>query len=333
MSLLHALSYAGAVCAFAFVILSLASGLLWIAEIIEEHSTTAKAAGKRGIYAIIALHVLLYFFDSLPPLHLLFSILCHLVYLQNFSRTWPFISLTSASFVASCLLCVSDHFIWFFYFSRRAHEARDRAHRSYRGSAVLHDEYNLSFAEIATFFATCVWLVPLFLFLSLSANDNALPTAANGHVSRPSSPTYFPGSPTIGSTSRASLFKTVFDFFPRITSKSRLSEGIIAPRTPAASAPSTPAPTTSRFSQSSMFPPSPLLSPGPHLMERRMSAELGVDGDDGRTVRLSMPPRRSSRGPDDPNESPKPVRRTTEDGKGSAGRRVGLGLRSRDSTM
>ena len=30
---------------------------------------------------------------------------------------------------------------------------------------------------MATFFGLCVWLTPLFLFLSLSANDNTLPTA------------------------------------------------------------------------------------------------------------------------------------------------------------
>jgi len=30
--------------------------------------------------------------------------------------------------------------------------------------------------DIAAFFGICVWFVPLFLFLSLSANDNALPS-------------------------------------------------------------------------------------------------------------------------------------------------------------
>lgn len=30
--------------------------------------------------------------------------------------------------------------------------------------------------DVAAFFAICVWFVPLFLFLSLSANDNALPS-------------------------------------------------------------------------------------------------------------------------------------------------------------
>lgn len=38
---------------------------------------------------------------------------------------------------------------------------------------------HLGFKEIATFFGICVWLAPLFLFLSLSANDNALPTSSS----------------------------------------------------------------------------------------------------------------------------------------------------------
>jgi len=33
-----------------------------------------------------------------------------------------------------------------------------------------------SFTQIASFFGICVWLVPFSLFVSLSANDNVLPT-------------------------------------------------------------------------------------------------------------------------------------------------------------
>ncbi|KAF8261208.1 transmembrane adaptor Erv26-domain-containing protein, partial [Lactarius quietus] len=163
-----------AVAAFLFVTLSLASGLLWLSELIEEHSKLAKALGKKGIYVIISIHVLLAFTDALPLHKIAFSILCHVVYLQNFSHTWPVISLTSPSFVASCILVVADHFMWFFHFARRAHEAREAAHKAYRGGPVVRPP---TFGDMATFFGLCVWLTPLFLFLSLSANDNTLPTA------------------------------------------------------------------------------------------------------------------------------------------------------------
>lgn len=112
---------------------------------------------------------------------------CHFVYLQNFTPTWPFISLSSLSFLGSCVLVVVDHFLWFFYFARITQEARHRAHRSYRGPPLPHAVPN--FGDIATFFGICVWLAPLFLFLSLSANDNALPTNA-GEQKSISNPTY-----------------------------------------------------------------------------------------------------------------------------------------------
>ncbi|RDB20112.1 Protein SVP26 [Hypsizygus marmoreus] len=176
MGLLYYISYVAVLAAFAFVTLSLASGLLYVSELIEEHSRLAKVYGQRGIYAIIALHVILYFSESLPFAQTAFSITCHLVYLQNFSVTWPIISLTSPSFIASCLFVISDHFLWFFYFARITQEARH--HRTYRGPAPDVP----GFTEIASFFGMCVWLAPLFLFLSLSANDNALPVSAGTHL-------------------------------------------------------------------------------------------------------------------------------------------------------
>ena len=125
------------------------------------------------IQVIIALHVVFYFTDSLPLMQTLFSMTCHLVYLQNFSSSWPLISLTSPSFLASCVLVVADHFIWFFYFARITSGTRHIT--SYRGVTLPPRP---GFTEIASFFAICVWFTPLFLFLSLSANDNALPMRA-----------------------------------------------------------------------------------------------------------------------------------------------------------
>ena len=123
---------------------------------------------------IISIHVLLAFTDSLPAHKIAFSILCHVTYLQNFSDSWPVIPLSSPSFVASCILVVVDHFMWFFYFAHITHDARQVSHKAYRGGPVVKAP---SFGDMATFFGICVWLTPLFLFLSLSANDNTLPTA------------------------------------------------------------------------------------------------------------------------------------------------------------
>ncbi|KAJ4479337.1 transmembrane adaptor Erv26, partial [Lentinula aciculospora] len=155
-----------------------ASGLLYISELIEEHSQLAKLVGQRGTYIIILFHILLYFTDALPLKHTLFSICCHIIYLQNFSHTWPVIPLTSFSFLASCLLVIADHFLWFFYFARLTQDARHQ--RYYQGREAIATP---SFTEIVTFFGACVWLTPLFIFLSLSANDNTIPLRSGTHLS------------------------------------------------------------------------------------------------------------------------------------------------------
>lgn len=254
ISLLHILSYAGGIAGFLFVTLSLASGLLWIAELIEEHSRTAKVVGMRAIYVIIGLHVLLFVVDRLPPLLILFSILCHIVYLQNFTASWPFISLTSARFLMSCCLVVADHFLWFFYFAEKAQSAKryNRQPKYRYGQKKDQLEVAPTFMDVAAFFAVCVWLVPLFLFLSLSANDNALPSFGGdpsmagtpaGEIRNPIdlgdstgsvSAQYntYPKKPA----SRHSLVKTmlepVLSLLPRVRRRARLEEGLIAPRTP-----------------------------------------------------------------------------------------------------
>ena len=129
------------------------------------------------------LHIILYFSDSLPLRHTLFSIVCHIVYLQNITTSWPFISLTSVTFISSCILVVIDHFVWFFYFAHLTQQARQRARSVYHSSGSIKAP---GFADIATFFGVCVWLAPLFLFLSLSANDNALPTNSGEYSSHAS---------------------------------------------------------------------------------------------------------------------------------------------------
>ncbi|KAK7470416.1 erv26 superfamily protein [Stygiomarasmius scandens] len=272
MGLLYYVSYIAALVAFAFVTLSLASGLLYISELIEEHSKPAKSIGQRGIYAIIALHVMLYMTESLPLLHILFSIACHVVYLQNFSSTWPLINLSSLSFIASCVLVIVDHFMWFFHFARVTQDAR---HSRFRAGPHVHAH---SFAEIATFFGVCVWLAPLFLFLSLSANDNALPTSSGA-----SSPSLAPKQPQ----ARVSLFRSIFSFIPGLGSKRGASEGLIAPPSPNPSvyqAPPSPNPYLSGHP-----PRSPSLD-GPPRSPMMRSASFEAQS---ANFQLGTPPRRT----------------------------------------
>ena len=47
----------------------------------------------------------------------------------------------------------------------------------YLAFSYFADKY-LPFSQVLGYFAICVWLVPLAFFVSLSANDNVLPTTA-----------------------------------------------------------------------------------------------------------------------------------------------------------
>jgi len=262
------------------VTLSLASGLLYVSELIEEHSRLAKVIGQRGIYTIIALHVVLFFSDSLPFFQTTFSIICHIIYLQNFSVSWPLISLTSISFLASCFFVISDHFLWFFYFSRLTNEARQM--RSYRGPSPNTP----GFAEIASFFGICVWLIPLFLFLSLSANDNALPVSAADPGSSPgATPIQYAQAPV-------SLFRSLFSFkgLPRMRPKASQRdsvEGLLTPHSP--TQPRSPIPPSSPSLISRYGAMTPPHSPGPHRLQ-----ESDDHTKQGQSFKLSTPPRRAT---------------------------------------
>ncbi|KAL4076170.1 transmembrane adaptor Erv26-domain-containing protein [Scleroderma yunnanense] len=273
MTLLHYFSYVGSVVAFGFMTLSLASGLLYISELIEEYSRLAKLIGQRGTYLVIAFHVLLYICDSLPLPQTLFSILCHTVYLQNFSNTWPVISLSSVSFIASCILSVTNHFMWFMYFSRISREAR-QSYSRHRGPVTETP----SFADIATFFGSCVWLVPLFLFLSLSANDNALPTSGSS-----------PGADSTLQRGKTSLFKSMFGIFGKGGATKPMSpepsNGLIAPPSPVSARHSSPV--------TPLSPHSPFLGPPPRTPRTPTRKFAEGESKSPQSIRLGPPPGRS----------------------------------------
>ncbi|KAI8813873.1 transmembrane adaptor Erv26 [Cladochytrium replicatum] len=152
MTFLALMVYAGAALGFIFVTLSLACGLYYLAELVEEHTVAAKKFIKWTLWTVVALHIILLVYDRFPVIRTLFSLACHGWY-SLLLRDFPTIELTSPYFVVSCVLTVTDHFMWFFFFARHYHP----------------------FSEIATFFGICVWLVPFTFFISLSANEYTLP--------------------------------------------------------------------------------------------------------------------------------------------------------------
>ncbi|KAH3899314.1 related to Protein SVP26 [Saccharomycodes ludwigii] len=171
--LLELLSFFGTILGFLFLTLSLASGLYYISELVEEHCEPTKRFLSRSIYGIICLFILLMAIDGFPIVLSCFSIFSYFIYLQNLKK-FPFISLTGPIFVSSCILVVLNHYFWFKHFNNVEIPPQFRYDPHYI------PKKRASFAEVASFFGICVWFIPFALFVSLSAGDQVLPTMTNG---------------------------------------------------------------------------------------------------------------------------------------------------------
>eukprot|EP01091_Cochliopodium_minus_P012558 TRINITY_DN3828_c0_g1_i1.p1 TRINITY_DN3828_c0_g1~~TRINITY_DN3828_c0_g1_i1.p1 ORF type:complete len:203 (-),score=15.57 TRINITY_DN3828_c0_g1_i1:7-615(-) len=136
-----------------FATLSIASGLYYIAEIVEEYTQLTKKILHYSILIIIVLHTLFWLIESYPFQNIAFGILSHIIY-YTLLQNYPLINLTDPKFIASCVFAVIDHIIWFRFFT----------------------QHYFPFPQILAFFLFCVWLTPFVFFISLSANENVLPT-------------------------------------------------------------------------------------------------------------------------------------------------------------
>ncbi|KAF3800021.1 Protein SVP26 [Colletotrichum gloeosporioides] len=184
MWILPLVGYLGSIVGFCFLTLAIAiptaSGLYYLSELVEEHTVTAKKLLTKLIYSIMALQLLLCVVDRFPFKLTLMGIVSHVVYLGNMRR-FPFVQLTDPLFLASCVLVLVNHYLWFRHFSAAQQQSYSNMHSYYDQPDVP------SFTEIASYFGLCVWMVPFALFVSLSASDNVLPTMGSEDPLRDSS--------------------------------------------------------------------------------------------------------------------------------------------------
>ena len=80
---------------------TVASGLYYLSEVVEEHTVFAKKLLTRLIYGITAIQVLLLVVDRFPIFLSLFGIGSHAVYAGNL-RHFPIVKLTDPIFISSC---------------------------------------------------------------------------------------------------------------------------------------------------------------------------------------------------------------------------------------
>ena len=177
--ILPVLGYLGIIIGFCFLTLSIASGLYYLSELVEEHSVLSAKVLKRMIYTVIGTQILLWLVDGFPWHLTLLGVASHAVYASNL-RHFPIVKLSDPLFLLSCGLVVLNHWLWFRHFGETP---------SYRGAErLMRDRYSTlanpqpSFTEIASYFGLCVWLVPFALFVSLSAGENVLPSMGSEYA-------------------------------------------------------------------------------------------------------------------------------------------------------
>jgi hypothetical protein len=138
------------------VLLSLAvsSGLYLLAELAEEFPTMSGTITKYLLVVVVSLHVLL-FIDGLPVCETCVGMMSHLMYASMLAN-FPFVNLVSVSTIGSAIGFVWCNLMWLSYFTK-----------------VENDPL-----QIIGFFVVCVWAVPCAFFVSLTPNDNKLPTAS-----------------------------------------------------------------------------------------------------------------------------------------------------------
>eukprot|EP01132_Coremiostelium_polycephalum_P003564 gene3564-4441_t len=148
-------------------IVCLACGLYYFAELVEEHASIAKRVIKYTIITTIVLLLFLFIFEDISTSCLLASLVSHGTYLTLLTE-FPFVTLTSLKFILSFATFLISHFSWFFYFRSNWFPIN----------------------EIIAIFTFCVWLVPMIFFISLAANDNALPFSSSSLSSSSSSSSF-----------------------------------------------------------------------------------------------------------------------------------------------
>ncbi|GJQ13677.1 hypothetical protein GpartN1_g5468.t1 [Galdieria partita] len=144
----------------AFLSLSVACGLYYLAELTEEYTTTAKKVLRFFIQLNLVIHGLLWVWERFPFLYVSLGVAAHLLYFILL-RGFPFIELRSPIFLSCVVIFILNNVGWMRFFLNQPHLLE-----SYELSPVL---------PLFSFFAVEVWLVPLGFITSLSVNDSVLP--------------------------------------------------------------------------------------------------------------------------------------------------------------
>jgi len=152
MWFLYFLSWIALVFQLSLLTLAVGSALYYLAELIEEYTVATKKAINGMLIASCVIYLGLWIIEGFPVMLIGVGLLTNFVGF-HLLQSFPFIEITSPSFLIKCALVFINHYYAFQYFSE-----------------VYH-----SFSEVLAYFTLCLWAVPFTFFISLSAADNVLP--------------------------------------------------------------------------------------------------------------------------------------------------------------
>ena len=121
----------------------------------EEYTVYTSKFIKTLTFITLGIYIGLFLFEELSTTMIIMGIfaqITHLMLLQSF----PFFTITSPSFLLAVGLVVVNHYLAFQFFG----------------------QHYYPFSEVMAYFTLCLWLVPFAFFVSLSANENVLPTTS-----------------------------------------------------------------------------------------------------------------------------------------------------------
>ncbi len=153
MWFMYALSWIAFILIATCLTISVAAGMYYVAELIEEYTTVAKRIIRLILIIVTSLNILLILFETqftwtLCAIGLISNIIYFFI-LADF----PVIGFLSPTFLFSMLLLVIHHYFAFSFFNNHYYP----------------------FPEILAYFTIFVWIIPFCFVLSLSANDYVLP--------------------------------------------------------------------------------------------------------------------------------------------------------------
>ena len=133
--------------------ISVAAGMYYVAELIEEYLTAAKRMIRYILITVTSCNIFLTVFETQFTWTVCsIGILSNIMYFFILSG-FPVIDFLSPTFLFSVILLIMHHYFAFTFFSN----------------------HYFPFAEILAYFTIFVWLLPLCFVLSLTANDYVLP--------------------------------------------------------------------------------------------------------------------------------------------------------------